>query len=74
MQVQMNIAASALVGRAVLCTPRDVTSDGRARSDAPYHAKGEEGASLKMITSAPDRPGTGTKGKSSRARNISRRL
>ena len=61
-----------------------------ARAGSPLHAAGSYdngahgvtrllsfdslGLPLKMTITAPDRPETGTKGKSSRARNISRRL
>src|SRR5262245_44288116 len=73
-QVQMNISAS-VVGRAVLCTPWDINSDGAHGVMRPTL----DFAALRLgvtnrTTTAPDPPGTGTKGKSSRARNISRRL
>src|ERR1041385_559735 len=44
-----------------------------ARSHAPYQASKPKELRSKRVTAAPDRPGIGTTGKSSHARNTSRR-
>jgi hypothetical protein len=65
-QVQMNISVTVIPSEVE--GPRE-TALGNATGSFDFAV-----APLRMTTTAPDRPGTGTTGKSSRARNILRRL